>query len=314
LEKLARKKVVNIAKIGIGLGLLIFLIYYIDPQKIKETFLEANKTYLLIAFLLLPLNLFLQYYKWGILSENYFGIKKSSEIWLSLFYGISGGIFTPMKSGEYFARALPYKKVKVLDVVLATLVDKIIPIFFVVLIGGTFFILFLKTQLGFSLLLTILLIALYKIIIFGLLFVLFMNGKNISKLKNWFATKKYFNSLFERIAFIKGLENKIIWRHILASFLYHLTFTFQMTFLLISFSGEFNFILFFFVANLIIFAQIVIPPIALGEVGVREGAAVYFLKSLGFVGAVGFNAAITLFFINLLSPSIIGFLLLLKRN
>jgi uncharacterized protein (TIRG00374 family) len=314
LEKLARKRVVNIAKIGIGIGLLIFLIYYIDPQKIKETFLQANKFYLLLAVILLPLNLFLQYYKWGILSKNYFGITKSSEIWLSLFYGISGGIFTPMKSGEYFARALPYKKVKVLDVVLATLVDKIIPIFFVVLIGGAFFILFLQTQLGFSILLTIVLIVLYKIIILGTVFFLFMDNKSISKIKKWLVTKKHLKSLFERIAFIKELESKIILQHILASFLYHLTFTFQMAFLLVAFSGELNFILFFFVANLIIFAQIVIPPIALGEVGVREGAAVYFLKSLGFIGAVGFNAALTLFFINLLLPSIVGFLLLLKRS
>ncbi len=314
MEKLARKRVVNIAKIGIGIGLLIFLIYYIDPQKIKETFLQANKFYLLLAVILLPLNLFLQYYKWGILSKNYFGITKSSEIWLSLFYGISGGIFTPMKSGEYFARALPYKKVKVLDVVLATLVDKIIPIFFVVLIGGIFFILFLQTQLGFSILLTIVLIVLYKIIILGTVFFLFMDNKSISKIKKWLVTKKHLKSLFERIAFIKELESKIILQHILASFLYHLTFTFQMAFLLVAFSGELNFILFFFVANLIIFAQIVIPPIALGEVGVREGAAVYFLKSLGFIGAVGFNAALTLFFINLLLPSIVGFLLLLKRS
>jgi hypothetical protein len=219
-----------------------------------------------------------------------------------------------MKSGEYFARALPYKKTKVLDVVLATLVDKLIPILFVVLLGGTFFILFLKIQLNLSVSLTFLLIVLFKIAILGTLYLLFLSDRKTLRIINWLKGKKQFKKIFERISFIKELEPKIIGKHIFASFLYHLTFTIQMTFLLSAFSGEFNFLLFFFAANLIIFAQIVIPPIAFGEVGVREGAAVYFLKSLGFSGAIGFNAAISLFFINLLLPSIIGFLLLLKRN
>ena len=164
MEKLVRKRIVNFAKLGIGIGLLLFLIYYVDVNKIKVAFAKADKILLLVAFLLLPLNLFLQFFKWKVISDKYFNIRKSSEVWQSLFYGISGGIFTPMKSGEYFARALPYKNVKVLDVVLATLVDKLIPIFFVVIIGGTFFIVYLKSLLHLSLLTTVLLIISYKIL------------------------------------------------------------------------------------------------------------------------------------------------------
>ena len=314
MENLARKRVVNIGKVGMGIGLLIFVIYYINPETIKETFLKANRTYLLVAFLLLPLNLFLQFLKWKIISSKYFRIKSNSKIWLSLFYGISGGIFTPMKSGEYFARAFPYKNVKVLDVVIATLVDKLIPIFFVVIIGGTFFVIYLKSLIGFSTLGTIGLILTYKIIILFPLYLLFGNSETSMKLRGWLNSKKYFEKGLDRISFLKNMDNRTLIKLVSVSFLFHLTFTIQMTLLLISFSGDSNFILFFFAANLIIFAQIIIPPIALGEIGVREGAAVYFLQNLGFSGAVGFNAAISLFFINLLLPSIIGFLLLLKRN
>ncbi len=64
-----------------------------------------------------------------------------------------------------------------------------------------------------------------------------------------------------------------------------------MTILLISFSGEMNLWLFFVISNLIIFVQIIIPPIALGEIGIREGASVFFMKSFGYVGVIGFNAA-----------------------
>ncbi len=314
MKKLDRKRTATFTKIIIGIGIIGFLIFYLEPEVIYQTYQKANKWLLLFAFLLLPANLYLQYFKWQILSEKYFGVKEKGAVWLSLFYGISGGIFTPMKSGEYFARALPYKNVKVLDVILATLIDKLIPIFFVVLIGGTFFILFLKTLIGFSILATILLVITYKISILLPLYLLFGNKKTSTLLTNWFNSKKYFEKIIDRIAFLKEMDGKTFTKIIATSFLYHLTFTFQMTLLLSAFSGEFNFIMFFFAANLIIFAQIVIPPIALGEVGVREGAAVYFLQNLGSTGVIGFNAALSLFFINLLIPSIIGFLLLLRKQ
>jgi len=314
LENLVRKRISNFAKIAIGLGLILFLIYYVEPKEIYATYQRGNKVYFFIAFLLLPVNLYLQYFKWEILSRKYFGIKEKSEIWLSLFYGISGGIFTPMKSGEYFARALPYKNVKVLDVILATLVDKLIPIFFVVLIGGTFFIIFLKNLLGFSDSIAIGLVVIYKLLIFIPLYYLFGNNETSLKLVSWLKSKKSFEKILERISFLKNMDSKTLLKLVVTAFLYHLTFTFQMTFLLSAFSGELNVVLFFFAANLIIFAQIIIPPIALGEVGVREGAAVYFIQNLGYSGAVGLSAALSLFFMNLLIPSIIGLALLLKRN
>lgn len=314
MEKLVRKRIVNFAKISIGLGLLIFLILYIEPSKIQETFLKANKVYLIIAFLLLPLNLFLQFLKWKILSSKYFGITSNEKVWLSLFYGISGGIFTPMKSGEYFARALPYKDVKVLDVILATLVDKLIPIFFVVTIGGSFFIIYLNNLINFSVSAIVGLIVIFNMLVLLPLYFLFRMSEASLKFTAWLKSKKYLEKIINRVSFLKQMDKGTIIKVALISFLYHITFTTQMTFMLSAYSGEFDFTLFFFVANLIIFAQIVIPPIAFGEVGVREGAATYFLQNLGFSGAVGFNAAISLFFVNLLLPSIVGLFLLLKRN
>lgn len=262
MENLVRKRIVNIAKISIGLGLLIFLILYIEPSKIKETFLKANKVYLIIAFLLLPLNLFLQHFKWKILSAKYFGITSNEKVWLSLFYGISGGIFTPMKSGEYFARALPYTDVKVLDVILATLVDKLIPIFFVVTIGGSFFIIYLNNFLNFSLFDTVGLIVIFNILIILPLYFLVGNTKVSLKISVWLYSKEYFKKVVSKISFLKQMDKRTLIKVAIVSFLYHITFTTQMTFMLSAYSGEFDFTLFFFVANLIIFAQIVIPPLA----------------------------------------------------
>lgn len=314
MENLVRKRITNISKIILGIGLITFLVVYVEPKAIYETYLKANKFYFLVAVFLLPVNLYSQFYKWNILSKKYFGIESNSTVWVSLFYGISGGIFTPMKSGEYFARAIPYKKAKVFKVVMATIVDKFIPMILVILIGGSCFIIFLKSLLGFSIHTTLGLIIVYKISVFLILYFLLGNGATTLKFRNWLKSKKYLAKIIERIPIIESMDNKTMLKLIVASLIYHLTFTSQMTILLIAFSGEFNFILFFFAANLIVFVQLVFPPIALGELGVREGAAVYFLQNMGYAGAVGFSAALSLLFINRLIPLFIGLTLLFKRE
>jgi len=62
------------------------------------------------------------------------------------------------------------------------------------------------------------------------------------------------------------------------------------------------------------FAKTIIPPVSLGELGIREGASIFFITALGESASVGFNASIFLFFINVLIPSLIGLILLLKKN
>lgn len=305
---------VKYLKAVLGLGIIIFLIYYIKPSNIYQTYLSADKYYLLIALLLLPLNLFLQFAKWKILTKKYFGIDKNINIWLSLLYGISGGIFTPMKSGEFFARAIPFQNVKVLDVILATMVDKFIPMYLVLFFGGIFSSIYLHqvSDISTSFVNSALIIYLAILVIIPLL--LLGNSIITQKIKSYMSGNIYLQKIIPKISFFKSIDKRSMVKIVLLSLAFNLIFTLQMTILLVAFSGELNLWLFFVIANLIIFVQIIVPPIALGEVGIREGASVFFMKSYGFLGVVGFNAAFSLFIINLLIPSIIGFLLLLKRN
>jgi uncharacterized membrane protein YbhN (UPF0104 family) len=66
---------------------------------------------------------------------------------------------------------------------------------------------------------------------------------------------------------------------------------------------------------MVYFTKTLIPSITLGEIGIREGAAIYFFGLFGCNEAVAFNSSMLLFILNLLLPSIIGmyFLLRLKR-
>jgi uncharacterized membrane protein YbhN (UPF0104 family) len=53
-------------------------------------------------------------------------------------------------------------------------------------------------------------------------------------------------------------------------------------------------------------------PISIGDLGVRESAAIFFLTKIGLEESTAFNASILLFFINLLIPSLVGLVLVLK--
>ncbi|PSQ80600.1 MAG: hypothetical protein BRD40_04260, partial [Bacteroidetes bacterium QS_1_65_9] len=65
--------------------------------------------------------------------------------------------------------------------------------------------------------------------------------------------------------------------------------------------------------GLIFFAKHLIPSLTLMDVGIREGAAVFFLSTqLGLPQATAFNAAFFLFLLNLVAPAALGAPLLLR--
>ena len=53
-------------------------------------------------------------------------------------------------------------------------------------------------------------------------------------------------------------------------------------------------------------------PISIGDLGIRESAAIFFLGKIGVHESTAFNASILLFLINLLIPSLVGLVLVLK--
>ncbi len=63
---------------------------------------------------------------------------------------------------------------------------------------------------------------------------------------------------------------------------------------------------------LVFFAKSAIPSFTLADLGIREGAAVFFLGVLGVGGAAAFNAAFLLFCVNIVGPALVGLPFILK--
>jgi hypothetical protein len=61
---------------------------------------------------------------------------------------------------------------------------------------------------------------------------------------------------------------------------------------------------------LVFFAKSAVPSVTLGDLGVRESAAVFFLGFYGVAEAAAFNASLGLFAVNILLPALAGLALL----
>lgn len=98
------------------------------------------------------------------------------------------------------------------------------------------------------------------------------------------------------------------------SALFYACFIFQFAILASAFTNHYHFLNYIWAGNLVMFTKSIIPAISFGELGIREGASVYFMKQVGETAAAGFNTSIFLFLINVLLPALVGLILIIKRR
>jgi len=101
---------------------------------------------------------------------------------------------------------------------------------------------------------------------------------------------------------------------VVISFLFYSCFLIQYALLVIGFSGNNNFFNYLWAGNLVMFAKTIIPPVSFAELGIREGASVFFLTYFGESQAAAFNASFFLFMINVLLPSLVGLIFFFRKN
>lgn len=307
-----KEKLLFLLKVFLAVGLIWFIISVVSINEIVAGIKNARPEFITAAFLLSFFNLYIQYIKWKFTCSLLLNENSSRKILTSLFYGLTGGSFTPGRVGEYFGRGLPFKNKTLLQVAAATFVDKIFPLFVTAFFGSVSSVLFIHYYYGSSLYLTAgLFITLF--VLFSLLIFYLFNSNTIIWLRS-FRKYKWFENLFSKINVIKNINPGYMFKMMLLSLLFYACFIIQYALLAAAFSDDINFINYIWSGNLVMFAKTIIPPVSLGELGVREGASVFFLSKLGSTASAGFNTSIFLFLINVLLPSIAGMLLMLKRN
>ena len=215
---LSKNAIIISAKILISAGLLYYLISSVEYNQIILALKEANIAIIGIVILLGILNIFLQYSKWRLTCVEVLGVKDKFKIFRSLFFGFSAGIITPFRVGEYFGRGIEFRDKSLVQVTVATLIDKFFPLLMVASLGSIsslFFIYFYyDVSIYIVLSLFILIFTFFYLLIILLLSNKFWNSILFSKLNSSVKLKPFLEKLrifesLDRTYFFKMRANFI---------------------------------------------------------------------------------------------------------
>jgi uncharacterized membrane protein YbhN (UPF0104 family) len=295
-------------KCSLAVVLLFLLIHNVDTAAIARAWSVANPLYMVAALLLLPLNLWLQYRKWALMLRRVYPAVRDGDIRGSLLIGFSFGLVTPARIGEFGGRAVAVRDAKPSVLMGLTAVDKLSTMAITVGIG-------LPGVLLYGLLHPfmdrVLLVAVFTgAVALGLLVISVM-----SKLRgrSWHAEHWAGRTYRRMTTAMRALDASTVRIILLLSVLFYFTFLTQFLLLLSAF-GPVNLFSAFAGISTIMLIKTIVPPVTLGELGIREGTAVIVLSHVGVLAAAALSASLLLFVVNLLIPALIGLPLLLRAR
>lgn len=241
-------------------------------------------------------------------------MKNSSIIISSMFQGFTAGLFTPLRTGEYVARKIPFKNIALKEVATSTLIDKIVSMFALILLGILSVLILLLNQevmnaylFGFSLI-ALLAIAFwfYNNITNG--------GSAINSLIKYFLRIKYVGKFVNDIQALKELDKKLLNKILFLSLILYLVICFQYALLFLSFGLNIPVFLGVLLSSVILFLKNYIPAITIGGTGIREIVSVLVFAEFGLNEAVAVNTSIMIFIVNIALPALVGIYFTLKES
>ena len=112
-----------------------------------------------------------------------------------------------------------------------------------------------------------------------------------------------------------ALERKVLLGSLFwLSALRYVVFSTQFVLLVRAFDATTPLLYGYIAVALVFFAKSAIPSITLADLGIREGAAVYFFAFLGVAEAAAFNGALSLAALNLFLPALVGLPLVMRMR
>ncbi len=309
-----KKIVLLFVRLLVSGAILYYLVNFIELGKIQSAIKDADIIFIVFAILLLPLNLFIQFKKWGFVCSSILNNHNKKQIWFSLFYGISGGLVTPLQAGEYVTRAIPLQNVSIVKTAVATAIDKIFPLTIISFVGSVLSLPFLHYYFGiskFAVAVGFLAIILFFTLLY---FVTFQHNDWAKGLLQKLSKVKFLKTIVSEMMEISQSNKKFSIKMSGFSILLILTYSFQFILIITAFTHHFDLLNYLWFVIIVLFTKTILPPITFGEIGIREAASVYFGSYFGIAEAAAFNAALILFIINLIIPSLIGLSLFTAKS
>ena len=300
----SKRRVLFVSKIVLAIIVLLWVINKVHFDTILKSLRNpASPSMIVIAFFLLIPNVTLQWFRWHFLLRLLKPGVSVDESLISLFGGLTVGLVTPGRIGE-FGRTLFISKANHIKALGLIFIDKFYASVIMILFGVWGIISFLGSQLDYHRYLMAPLV--------GLGLVLSTVGLMLILRPMYIRTFFYHLSLIipfrsKMKLFIDGLDlfprNRAGF-FVLLSVSVYCIYILQFSLLALAFEPM-NFSTLFTSTTSTLFAKIVLP-FSIGDLGIREGAAVYFFRHFGVQKVTAFNSAFLLFLINVMIPAVIG--------
>ena len=298
--------------ISIALSALLFWGIWVQiKQQLSVTSfsfdsLRQHTQYLFFAFLLMPLNIFIESKRWQSISDNAQTISFKDAM-QSVFCGIAFSVITPNRIGEYPGRIYFLKRKNVIRLIAVSVMAVLAQILVFVVLGS-------MGILRFHCLFSTVLIKGFSVLLIGVFIMLLLSFFFFEQWMNRLARFHIFKRLKTYTYLVQKISTKEQMKVLLLSFLRVLVFSTQLVLLL--WWNEIN-VTFFdgLLMSFVFFLSIaVIPSFAFAELGIR-GKMSLFLFAPFSSNAIGIVMAIfMLWCINLLLPALFGYFILLKNK
>ena len=292
-------------------GILLLLLFQnVNSGALIASFSTARPLFLVAALLLLVPNLMLQYRKWALLLHSIYPSVRTREIGASLMLGFTFGIVTPARIGEFGGRAFAVRGADRLALMGLTALDKLATLIVTVLAGSAGLLVFC-VQHPFMDPVHLAAVEITVFVMAGGMALLWMQRRKAAEA---LPPTRWLHQRIQRAGrTLAGVNTRTRIRLLLLSLLFYATFLLQFVLLLYAF-GSTDLLSALAGISTIMLIKTVIPPVTVGELGIREGASVYVLGHAGILAATAFSASLLLFAINILLPSLAGLLILFRRT
>jgi hypothetical protein len=266
---------------------------------------KQGKWSLAVIILLMMLNWSIEALKWRALLRDIEPISFSLAL-QSVLTGLSISILTPNRIGEYMGRILYLRnkhKMKALPV-------QIVGSFALLIVSGFFGLgglIFYILQIRWNLWILMLSVASVGIVL-GITFIYF----HLKGFVNWFTRFRLLKKGIKYARSITRLQRSQLIRILLLSGFRYMVYSIQFALLLKLCLVDISWGYLFPVIFLFFWTLAIIPTIAIAELGIRGGMALYFFLPLSNNSFGILAATCLLWFINLILPSIVGTLFVFR--
>lgn len=300
----------RLLKAALALLILGFLIHYVEPEDMRRAAASADPLWIAAALLLMPLNLFLEGSVWHRLLRRVSPRAERLTSYGALLAGYSLGFFTPARAGDYAARAFYVDHPDRWEVAAIVAVHKGMAVVVRVVAGACALILFVvllevRRETGWM-----------ALTVGGSVLAILLVGLTLRPSWAHFVLHRFlpFDAVRRRLSFIQFVDSPEAARLLAIDSARYGVYVTQFVFLVHALSPSPGIGIAYMGVALIFFAKSLLPSITLMDLGIREGAAVFFLGTLGFPEAAALNAALLLFGINLILPAVVGIPLVLRMR